>query len=93
MGETLETLGIKVPKSTKDRLKALGEARDRSPHYLAVRALERYLDEEEEYDRQRRMDMERWEEYLQTGDSIPQEKVVSWMRQMIAEGKRVEWRK
>ena len=90
MAETLETLGIKVSKDTKARLKALGEARDRSPHYLAVRALERYLDEEEEYERRKKIDMERWEEYVQTGEYISQEQMDVWLSQ-IAQGKRVPW--
>lgn len=90
MAEKLETLGIKVPKATKDRLKALSELRDRSPHYLAVRALERYLDEEEEYERRKRIDMERWEEYQQTGEAIPNERALEWLGQ-LAQGKRVSW--
>ena len=92
MAETLESMGLKVPKSVKERLKALGEVRDRSPHYLALRALERYLDEEEEYERQKREDMAEWEEYLRTGEAIPGERVVSWLKEMIAQRKYVEWR-
>jgi len=92
MAETLEPLGLKVPKSMKERLKALGELRDRSPHSLAVRALERYLDQEEEYERQKREDMAEWEDYLQTGDGVPGEKVSAWLREMITQRKHVEWR-
>ncbi len=88
MAEILETLGIKVPQSTKARLKALGEMKDRSPHSLAVRALERYLDEEEEYERRKRIDMQRWEEYLQTGEYLSQERMDAWLSQ-VAQGKRV----
>ncbi len=86
-----ETLAIKVDESTKARLRALGEVRDRSPHWLAKAALERYLNEEEEYENRKKVDMERWEEYLQTGDAIPNERVLEWLGQ-LAQGKRVPWR-
>jgi len=92
MPEDETTMGLKVSKNTKQRLKALGELRDRSPHYLALRALERYLDEEEEYERQKREDMAEWEEYLRTGEAIPGERVVSWLKEMLAQRKYVEWR-
>ncbi len=91
MPEDETTMGLKVSKNTKQRLKALGELRDRSPHYLALRALERYLDEEEEYERQKREDMAEWEEYLLTGEAIPNARVSEWLGQLV-QGKRVPWR-
>lgn len=86
-----ETLGIKIDEATKQRLKALGEKRDRSPHWLMKAAIERYLDQEEEYERQKREDMDEWENYLVTGDSIPQERVLAWLDEMVKQGKRVAW--
>jgi predicted transcriptional regulator len=86
-----ETMGIKIDESTKQRLKALSELRDRSPHWLAKKALEEYLDREEAYEREKREDMERWEEYLTTENAIPHEKVANWLRAMIEQGKYVEW--
>ncbi len=81
-----ETLGIKVDETLKQRLKALGEMRDRSPHWLAKAALERYLDEEEEYERQKREDMERWQEYKLTGKYISHERMMAWLSD-LADGK------
>ncbi len=91
MAEMETTMGVKLDVETRGRLKALGQARDRSAHWLAVAAIKRYLDEEEEFERQKHEDTERWEEYVQSGNAIPQEKVLSWMKQMIAQGKRIEW--
>jgi predicted transcriptional regulator len=85
-------MGVRLDPETKRRLKALSKKRDRSAHYLALTAIKRYLDEEEEYDRQRQADMEEWENYLQTGDAIPGEKVEMWLREMKAQRKYVEWR-
>lgn len=88
---TETTIGIKVDETLKQRLKALGEVRDRSPHWLAKAALERYLDEEEEYERRKREDMDEWEDYLLTGDGIPNSRVLEWLGQ-LAQGKRVLWK-
>ncbi len=92
MSEIETTMGVKLDGTTKGRLKALSHVRDRSAHWLAVAAIKRYLDEEEEYDRQKREDMAEWEDYLRTGDAIPEEKMVGWLKEMIAQRKYVEWR-
>ena len=91
MAEGETTLGVKLDAETRERLKALGKVRERSAHYLAVTAIKRYLDEEEEYERQKQEDMAEWEDYLRTGEAIPGEKVVAWLKEMIAQRKFVEW--
>lgn len=82
--------GIKLDERTKERLKALGELRDRSPHWLMKTAIERYLDEEEQAEIQKREEMAEWEEYQLTGDAIPNSRVLSWLNQ-LSEGKHVSW--
>lgn len=83
-----ETLGIKLDEETRQRLKALGELRDRSPHWLMKAAIESYLEREERYEREKREDMERWENYQFTGKAIPQERVLEWLND-LAQGKDV----
>ncbi len=85
-----ETLGIKLDETTKARLKALGALRDRSPHWLMKAAIERYLDEEEEYERQKREDLAEWEDYQLTGNAIPHARVREWLGH-LAQGKRAQW--
>lgn len=83
--------GIKLDNKTKERLRALGELRDRSPHWLMKAAVERYLDEEEEYERQKREDLAEWEDYLLTGEALPNSQVIEWLSH-LAQGKRVTWK-
>jgi predicted transcriptional regulator len=90
MSET--TIGVKLDETTRQRLKALGELRNRSPHWLMKVAIEDYLEREERYEREKREDMEEWENYLRTGDSIPQERVLAWLNEMVEQGKYVAWR-
>ena len=83
-----ETLGIKLDETTRQRLKALGEVRNRSPHWLMKTAIEMYLEREEAYEREKREDMERWEHYQLTGKAVPQERVTAWLSD-LTQGKDV----
>lgn len=85
-----DTQGIKLDENTKARLKALGEIRDRSPHWLMKAAIERYLDQEEEYEREKVEDMARWEEYKFTGKYISHERMMAWLND-LADGKDSPW--
>ena len=78
--------GIKLDTETRARLKALGELRDRSPHWLMRTAIIEYLDREEAYEREKREDLERWERYQLTGEAISHETVRQWLA-AVAEGK------
>ena len=69
------TQGIKLDDKTRDRLKALAEKRKRSPHWIMKTAIEGYLEREENYEREKSEDMERWEQYQLTGKSVDQESV------------------
>ena len=50
------TIGVKVDDATRERLKALAEAKDRSPHWMIKRALMEFLDREEKREQERRDD-------------------------------------
>jgi predicted transcriptional regulator len=78
----MHTQGIKLDDVTRQRLKALGEARKRSPHWLMRTAIARYLDEEERYEREKQEDMERWEAYQLTGKAISHETATKWLRNL-----------
>lgn len=73
------TSGIKLDAGTRKRLKDLGDARDRSPHWLMRTAIEQYLEREEIYEREKREDMERWERYQLTGEGVTHEAAALWL--------------
>lgn len=79
------TIGIKLDEKTKERLKRLGAARSRSPHWLMCLAIRQYLDREENYEREKREDMERWERFQLTGHTVSQEAAAGWLAK-LAEG-------
>ena len=72
-------MGVKLETELRDRLKALGTARDRSPHYLMREAISQYLAREEAKETERRITLERWERYELTGDVIDNETVLNWI--------------
>jgi len=80
------TTGIKLDKSTKDRLKSLGNQIDRSPHWIMKTAIEEYLTNQERYWQERQEDLARWENYQLTGEGIPHADVGKWLDD-IATGK------
>ncbi|MBW4642993.1 MAG: ribbon-helix-helix protein, CopG family [Goleter apudmare HA4340-LM2] len=78
ISKTVNT-GIKLDASLHERLKALGQIKDRSPHWLMRAAIAEYVEREEAYEREKREDRERWERYQASGNAIPNEVVDSWL--------------
>jgi len=85
MGST--TLGVKLDQETRDRLKKLGEAKDRAPHWLIKTAIIEYLGKEERAELERREDAERWERYQLTGHFVGNQDAMEWL-DALAKGER-----
>ncbi len=82
---TTTSRGIKLDAHTQERLQALGQLRDRSPHYLMKAAIESFLDREEAYEREKRENQERFERYELSGEAVSQERALTWLR-TLADG-------
>ncbi|MBF0530468.1 MAG: ribbon-helix-helix protein, CopG family [Deltaproteobacteria bacterium] len=70
---------VKLDEETYARLKALGEARKRTPHWLMKEAIRQFLDREEEAEHIRRDTLERWARYETTGETISHDVVDAWL--------------
>jgi predicted transcriptional regulator len=86
------TLGIKLDEATRERLKALGEKKERATHWLIKKAIDEYLAKEEALARELREDEERWEHYAATGVAVSNDRAQAWLDQ-LASGKRKAWRR
>jgi len=73
------TTGVKLPKDVKERLKALGQKMERSPHWIMKTAIEGYLEQQERHWKEREEDMQTWQNYLATGEGIPHKEVSAWL--------------
>ena len=70
---------VKLDDETYGRLKALGAARKRTPHWLMKEAILQFLDREEEADAIRRDTLDRWARYQATGETVSDEVVDAWL--------------
>ncbi|MBI2840431.1 MAG: hypothetical protein HYX75_19100 [Acidobacteria bacterium] len=74
------TMGVKIDAEIRDRLKALGKLKQRSPHWLMCQAIVRYLEEEEAVQRRKKETLERWERYEATGRHVRNDVVMKWLK-------------
>jgi len=82
------TVGVKLDEETRERLKKLGEARQRSSHWLMKEAVARYLDTEERFEREKAEDLARWQRFVETGAAIPQEEAAARLGVLAEEAAR-----
>jgi predicted transcriptional regulator len=73
------TMGVKLDDETRDRLKALAEARRRSAHWLIKEAIDQYLKREEQIEQRNREADEAWAEYQRTGQFVSHEAMGAWL--------------
>jgi predicted transcriptional regulator len=86
------TQGIKLDDETSARLKALGEVRNRSPHWLMRTAIDDYLKREEQYEQEKAEDLAEYESYLTSGKAIDNATVTAWLSELV-NGKKAAWPK
>ena len=72
-------IAIKLAENERERLGRLAEIKKRSPHWLAKEAISQYLDREEAIEHFKQETVARWEEYRQTGKTVPNDVVMDWL--------------
>ncbi len=72
-------LSIKLESSYKDRLSHLAVAKKRTSHALAREAIQRFVEQEETQESNRREAIASYEEYLETGLHITLDEADNWM--------------
>lgn len=71
---------LKIDDSLKERVKKLADARDRTPHYLMIAAITRYIEHEEARESFKQEAIDSWRDYQETGLHLTGEEVKSWLR-------------
>ena len=82
-------VAIKIDEDTRNRVKRLAEARQRSSHWLMLEAIRQYVDREEKREAFRQNGINAWNEYQATGLHVSLEEADAWLAQLEA-GKDVE---
>jgi predicted transcriptional regulator len=80
------TVGVRLNEDTRDRLEALGKARDRTPHYLMKTAIERFLEMEEALEAERQLVNSRWQKFELTGETVDHADVKVWAAGLSTNG-------
>ncbi len=76
----MTTMGVKLDDEVRTRLKALGEGRDRTPHWLMKTAITEFLDREEKLDIRNKEADEALIEYQSTGEYVSHDNMEKWLK-------------
>jgi len=82
MTATVRPVAIKIDDDTRARLKRLGDARQRTPHWLMREAIAQYVDREEKREAFRQATIQAWEEYRSTGLHLRADDADAWLAQL-----------
>jgi len=72
-------VGVKLNDELQARLKALGERCERSPHWLMKKAISEFVDRKEAEEQEKKILVERWNRYQETGEGVSHQTVVKWL--------------
>ena len=82
-------VAIKIDADTKERVKRLADARNRTPHWLMREAIREYVDREEKREAFRQSAIRAWDDYRAHGAHVTQAQADAWLAKLEA-GKDVE---
>ena len=77
-------IAVKLDQETRDRLKRLADAKDRSTHWMLREAVSQFLSREEAREAFRHAGLEAWQEYQATGKHVTHEDADAWLAQLEA---------
>lgn len=77
-------VAIKIDRDTKERVKRLATARNRTPHWLMREAISQYVEREEKREAFRQDGIKAWNDYRATGLHITAEEADAWLAKLQA---------
>lgn len=84
------SMGVKLDAELRQRLHVLGQAKQRSPHWLMREAIREYVKREEDRLRHNQETVARWEQYQMTDEAVDDEAVAAWL-DTWGEAEEAEW--
>ena len=76
---SIRPVTIKIDEDTRNRVKRLAEARQRSSHWLMLEAIRQYVEREEKREAFRQDGIRAWNEYQATGLHVTGDEVIAWL--------------
>lgn len=80
----LHSTTIKIDQATKERLKRLADARQRTPHWMILEAIRQYVEREETREAFRQAGIRAWDEYHSSGLHLTLEEADDWLARLEA---------
>jgi len=80
----IRPVAVKLDEDTRDRLKRLAEARDRSTHWMLREAVAQFVEREEKREDFRQAGLRAWSEYQETGLHITHVEADAWLAKLEA---------
>lgn len=76
---SIRPIAIKIDEDTRERIKRLAEARQRSSHWMMLEAIRQYVEREEKREAFRQDGINAWKEYQETGLHVTGDEVIAWL--------------
>jgi len=80
----IRPVAVKLDQDTRDRLKRLAEAKDRSTHWMLREAVSQFVEREEKREAFRQAGLQAWAEYQATGHHVTQDEADAWLAKLEA---------
>lgn len=77
-------IAIKIDENTRERLKALADARHRTSHWMMREAIQQYLEREEKREAFRQDAIKAWADFQGTGLHATSEEADAWLEKLEA---------
>ncbi|PWB55185.1 MAG: CopG family transcriptional regulator [Nitrosomonadales bacterium] len=81
---TTHPVAIKIDPETKERIKRLADARQRTPHWLMREAIRQYVEREEKREAFHQDAIKAWNECQATGLHVTMEEADAWLARLEA---------
>jgi predicted transcriptional regulator len=86
MTDVVRPVAIKIDATTKERVKRLADARQRTSHWLMREAIQQYVEREEKREAYRQAGIKAWQEYRRTGLHATSAEVEAWLASWGTDG-------
>ena len=80
----IRPVAVKLDQDTRDRLKRLADAKDRSTHWMLREAVAQFVDREEKREAFRQAGLQAWAEYQATGQHVTHDEADAWLAKLEA---------
>ncbi|MDR5654237.1 CopG family ribbon-helix-helix protein [Ruixingdingia sedimenti] len=77
-------IAVKLDQDTRDRLKRLADAKDRSTHWMLREAVAQFVEREEKREAFRQAGLQAWAEFQVTGKHVTHDEADAWLARLEA---------